>query len=344
MDDLRVVIDAGHGGSDPGAVGNGVNEKDLTLKISEYMYNKFLEAGIPATLTRTTDETLSPTERVRRILDAYGDSPNVIVISNHINSTASDVGPEGAEVIYALRNDDTLAQNILNELGNAGQIKRSIYQRRLPNDSSKDYYFIHRNTGSTQPVIVEYGYINNPDDLNRIQQNYQAYVDGVIKAVLETFGAENKEDKIIYTVKPGDTLWNIARRYNTTVNAIKILNNLTSDILRIGQKLNIPARLSESPSTDVITYTVNYGDTLWNIAQRYNTSVEAIVNLNRLPNDMISVGQTLLIPSNGVYYVVRPGDTLWRIAHYYHTTVNAIKNANGLASDMIFVGQILKIM
>lgn len=344
MDDLRVVIDAGHGGSDPGAVANGVNEKDLTLKISEYMYNKFLEAGIPATLTRTTDETLSPTERVRRILDAYGDSPNVIVISNHINSTASDVGPEGAEVIYALRNDDTLAQNILNELGNAGQIKRTIYQRRLPNDPSKDYYFIHRNTGTTQPVIVEYGYINNPEDLNRIQQNYRAYVDGVIKAVLETFEAENKGDKIVYTVRPGDTLWTIAQRYNTTVNAIKILNNLTSDFLRVGQKLNIPARLVETPTTDVITYTVNYGDTLWNIAQRYNTSVEAIMKLNRLPNDMISVGQTLLIPSNGVYYVVRPGDTLWKIAHYYHTTVNAIKNANGLASDMIYVGQILKIM
>lgn len=343
MDDLRVVIDAGHGGNDSGAVGNGVKEKDLTLKISQYMYDRFLEAGIPATLTRSTDETVTPTERVRRILAAYGDSPNVIVISNHINSTASEVGPEGAEVIYALRNDDTLAQNILNELGNAGQIKRNIYQRTLPNDPSKDYYFIHRNTGSTEPVIVEYGFINNLNDLNRIQENYKTYVDAVIKAVLETFEVENTQDKITYTVRPGDTLWNIAQRFNTTVDAIKILNNLNSDILRVGQILNIPAELEES-ATRILPYTVRYGDTLWSIAKRFNTNVEEIKRLNHLTTNMIYAGQTLMIPSGGVYYIVRPGDTLWSIAQKFNTTVNSIKNMNGLNSNMIFVGQILKIM
>lgn len=82
----RIVIDPGHGGDDPGASGNGIIEKNLTLDISKYMYDRLKKLGIPVTLTRTTDETVDPTERVNRILDAYGDNSNVIVVSNHINA------------------------------------------------------------------------------------------------------------------------------------------------------------------------------------------------------------------------------------------------------------------
>ena len=86
MKDYKVVIDSGHGGTDPGASGNGIIEKDLTLEISNYMYERLKNLGIPVKITRTTDETLSPTERVERVLDAYGNDPNVIVVSNHINA------------------------------------------------------------------------------------------------------------------------------------------------------------------------------------------------------------------------------------------------------------------
>ena len=107
------------------------------------MYDEFRKKGVDATLIRSTDETISPSERVRRILAAYGDNPNVIVISNHINAAGSDIqGAEGAEVIYALRNNDKLASNILQALGNAGQKMRKFYQRRLPSNPSRDYYFI----------------------------------------------------------------------------------------------------------------------------------------------------------------------------------------------------------
>lgn len=81
---------ASHGGDDPGASGNGIIEKDLTLKISQYMYDRFKDLGIPVKMTRTTDETISPTERVKRVLDAYGNSNDVIVISNHINAGGGD--------------------------------------------------------------------------------------------------------------------------------------------------------------------------------------------------------------------------------------------------------------
>lgn len=90
----KIVIDAGHGGDDPGASGNGIIEKDLTLKISQYMYDRFKNLGIPVKMTRTTDETISPTERVKRVLDAYGNSNDVIVISNHINA-GGGVNPSG---------------------------------------------------------------------------------------------------------------------------------------------------------------------------------------------------------------------------------------------------------
>ena len=125
--------------------------------ISKYMYDKLKEKGYPVVLTRTDDETLNPTDRVNRILSAYGNDPEVIVISNHINSSGTPTST-GAEVIYALRNESTLAQNILDALGNAGLTKRSVYQRRLPSNPNQDYYFIHRETGKLEPLLVEYGF------------------------------------------------------------------------------------------------------------------------------------------------------------------------------------------
>lgn len=90
MNDYRIVIDSGHGGDDPGASGNGIIEKNMTLAISDYMYNRFRELGLPVKMTRTTDETISPTERVNRVLDAFGNNRNVIVVSNHINAGGQD--------------------------------------------------------------------------------------------------------------------------------------------------------------------------------------------------------------------------------------------------------------
>lgn len=88
--DLRaikgVVVDAGHGGDDPGAVNGNVKEKDFTLAVAEYIYNRLKELGIPTYITRSTDETLNRDERVSRILNAFGNSSDVIVLSNHINA------------------------------------------------------------------------------------------------------------------------------------------------------------------------------------------------------------------------------------------------------------------
>lgn len=90
MNDYRIVIDAGHGGDDPGASGNGIIEKNLNLDISNYMYDRFKSLGVPVKIIRTTDETITPNERIRRVLGAYGNDKNVILISNHINAGGGD--------------------------------------------------------------------------------------------------------------------------------------------------------------------------------------------------------------------------------------------------------------
>ena len=320
--------------------------------IARYMYEEFQKKGIPVTLVRSVDETVSPTERVNRILDAYGDNSNVVIISNHINAAGSGIqGAEGAEVIYALRDNSNLASNILTALGNAGQKMRKFYQRRLPSDTSKDYYFIHRNTGSnTHPVIVEYGFIDNPEDLSKIQNNYKEYVDAVVDAVIATYEGETipslPESGNYYVVQNGDSLWKIANKYGITVNELKSLNGLTSNNLTVGQILEVPGSSSSASGT----YTVKSGDSLWKIANEYGLTVAELKSLNGLTSDNLSVGQVLKVSnssgssnSSSNTYTVKSGDSLWKIANGYGVTVNELKSLNDLTSDILSIGQVLKI-
>lgn len=326
-----VVIDAGHGGTDGGASGNGIIEKNMTLDISKAMYDEFKRLGIPVYMTRTTDETLNPSERTRRILNAFGSDKDVIVISNHINAG----GGNGAEVIYALRNDEKLSSKILNELAREGQTIRKYYQKRGTTNSNKDYYFIHRDTPNTEAVIVEYGFLDTKVDADRLKKNYKDYALAVVEAVLDYKGIV-PEQTDYYTVKAGDTLYAIARKFGTTVDKLKHLNNLSSNNLSIGQKLLVTDELQEEG-----VYTVQKGDTLYSIAKKYNTTVDKIMRMNNLSTNMLSVGQKLVIPESvGLNtYIVKSGDTLYSIARMNNTTVNAIKIANNLTSDILSIGQ-----
>ncbi len=126
-----------------------------------------------------------------------------------------------------------------------------------------------------------------------------------------------------------------------------IVGNLTWKALYdayLGINQNIPP---QKPEGGADTDDVRAGDSLWLIAQRYNTTVDAIKRLNGLTSDLINVGQVLKIPSSQeasyIEYTVRPGDTLWLLSRRYNTTVDAIKKASGLTSDLLSIGQILKI-
>ena len=336
----RIVIDAGHGGSDSGAVGNGIIEKDLTLKIATYIANRLKELGLPVILTRSDDTTLDPKTRVNKILSAYGNDPNVLVISNHINAGGGD----GAEVIYALRNDDTLAKLILNEIGATGQNTRKVYQRRLPSNPSKDYYFIHRETGKTEPIIVEYGFLDSKgDDVNQLKNNYEKYAEAVVKAIAEylnvPYNEQNEENSNYYIVKRGDTLYSIALANDTSVTKLKELNNLVSNNLEIGQKLLIPG----SNITELTEYyIVKKGDSLYTIALKNNTTVDELKRINNLTTNLINIGQKILLPTNE--YIVKPGDTLYSIASNNGLTVDELKKINNLESNVLSVGQKLSLV
>lgn len=144
-------------------------------------------------------------------------------------------------------------------------------------------------------------------------------------------------DTDIYQVKDGDTLYSIANKYNISVNELKAINELDSDILSIGQILNVPSGLSL-----VNTYIVSKGDTLYSVAKKFDTTIDEIKELNNLNNNMLSIGQKLLIPIyEDTTYVVTKGDTLYSIARKFNTTVDELKKLNNLNSSNINPGQIL---
>lgn len=347
----KVIIDPGHGGTDSGATGNNLLEKDYNLLISKYMYDRFKQLGVPVAITRDSDTTLSPTDRVNTILNKFGNSSDVILISNHVNSG----GGEGAEVIYALRNKDTLAKRILENIGATGQETRKYYQRRLPSDTSKDYYFIHRNTGNLEPLIVEYGFIDNTKDVEFLKENYEELAEAVISAVANYIGVPYTppEDLITntYVVQKGDTLYSIANKLGTTVSELKKENNLTSNTLQIGEVLRIPTK--EIYEEEEKIYIVKKGDSLYSIANKYNTTVDELKRINNLTSNILSIGQILKLPSdkasdveneeNTISYTVQKGDSLYSIARKYDTTIDRIKDLNNLTTNLLSIGQVLLI-
>ena len=340
----KVIIDPGHGGTDSGATGNNLLEKDYNLLISKYMYDRFKELGVPVAITRDSDTTLSPTDRVNTILNKFGNSSDVILISNHVNSG----GGEGAEVIYALRNRDTLAKRILENIGATGQTIRKYYQRRLPSDTSKDYYFIHRNTGNLEPLIVEYGFIDNTKDVEFLKENYKELAEAVISAVANYIGVPYTPPEGIttntYVVQKGDSLYSIANKLGTTVSELKKENNLTTNTLQIGEVLRIPTKEIYEGEENV--YIVQKGDTLYSVAMANNTTVDELKKANNLTSNILSTGQLLKIPSALLpesTYIVKKGDSLYSIANKYNTTVDELKRINNLTSNILSIGQVLKL-
>lgn len=177
----------------------------------------------------------------------------------------------------------------------------------------------------------------------------------------------NPNNMFMYTVQPGDSLYKIAKKYNTTVQAITNLNNLKNTNLSIGQILRIPEMYT--PENEMVlpnfkSYTVKAGDNLYTIAQENNISVEQIIKDNALTNNTLNIGQMLKIRINAneeieecigpdytpptsdsptVIYTVKKGDNLYNIAKTFNTSINAIVNTNNLTNTNLSIGQKLKI-
>ena len=168
----------------------------------------------------------------------------------------------------------------------------------------------------------------------------------------------NPNNMFMYTVKKGDSLYSIAKKYNTTVKAIMDLNYLTNTNLSIGQILRIPETYNNEDMSlpSYINYTVKKGDTLYSISRNNNVSVDTIIRDNSLKNNNLSIGQVLkirtpneeiveecfgeeYIPNSNIEYIVKKGDNLYSIARKYNTTVDSIKKKNNLTSNVLSIGQ-----
>ncbi|WP_210364480.1 peptidoglycan endopeptidase [Bacillus sp. REN3] len=184
-----------------------------------------------------------------------------------------------------------------------------------------------------------------------------------------------------YTVQKGDTLYKIAQKNQTSVDALKKLNNLSSDIIYVNQTLEVtpkvPAANSSAKPTaakPANTYTVVSGDTLIQIANRHQISLAELMSWNNIKGHIIHPGQKLVVSKGGsqqdagqptapapapapvpapaakpkpasgtTTYTVKAGDTLSKIGLQYSVTVQELKALNNLKSDLIYVGQTLKV-
>jgi TolB protein len=144
--------------------------------------------------------------------------------------------------------------------------------------------------------------------------------------------------QIFYTVRPGDTLYQIARRWELPVESLIAANNLsTPNSIYVGQQLSVP------PGVDVIR--VKPGDTVFSISQNFGVPPSVIIQNNNLqPPYLIQAGQLLKVPPGVPYYVVQPGDTLLEIASRFNVITGGSSNfelimkANNLSSTVISPG------
>jgi len=304
----KVVIDA------PSNISKNISDRLKSFNIS----------------TSSIDNNMSDASKASYIKEYFGTGNNIIVISSRINTSNN-----GIEIIYPLRSNSRLASDISAGIENMGGDVTKYYQKRNSSDTSKDDDYLIRNTPNNQTIVI---YYDNISDYNLSE--------GIVKGVVEYTGLTYLPPILdgYYVVKKGDTLWSIANKNNTTVDKLKKENNLTSNILSVGQVLKLPTT-QDITNSNQLNYVVKKGDTLWSIANKYNTTVDKIKVENNLSSNLLSIGQELVIPSSSKYsiYTVKKGDSLYSIARSNNTTVSEIKRLNNLSSDLISINQKLLI-
>lgn len=220
---------------------------------------------------------------------------------------------------------------------------------------------------SLDRMISDYGLIRydvyaGTSSNNQNQQNSNAANSSQHESQISSGNGNQIPDT--YTVKAGDSLWGISQTYSTTVNNLKQINNLSSNVIYVGQVLKLKQQSnSTSNQTSQLTstadtYAVQSGDTLWGIANKHDITVNNLKQFNGLTSDTIYVGQVLKLKQQSTtqqessqpsqsnssdFYTVKAGDSLWKIAIGNDLTVNHLKQMNNLTTNTIYVGQQLRI-
>jgi N-acetylmuramoyl-L-alanine amidase len=229
---VRIFIDPGHGGNDPGAVGNGLKEKDLTLKIAKKIKSRLTNyENVQVKLSRENDTYLTLSERAKMANDWGAD----IFISIHINA-GGGVGFESYIYNGSVSTSTIAYQNIIHE---------EIVKVTGWNDRGKkrENYAVLRET-KMPAILTENGFIDNTTDANKLKNDSfldnisQGHVNGIVKVF--NLKKNSTPSGITHIVQAGDTLWGISQKYGVTIEQIKEANGLTSDTIYVGQKLIIP--------------------------------------------------------------------------------------------------------
>ena len=230
---------------------------------------------------------------------------------------------------FLKNNYEKLAEAVVKSIANYAGVSYSPA-------NMEGYYIVKKGDSLWSIASKNNTTVDNIKKLNNLSSNNLS-VGQVLKL---SYNAENEniKESNIYTVKKGDSLWLIANKYGTTVDELKSANNLKSNTLSIGQTLIIPEK---KENTNKISYVVKKGDSLWLIANKYDTTVEKIKSTNNLKSNTLSIGQVLVITSSSEFitYTVKKGDSLWLIANKYNTTVDNIKKLNNLSSNNLQINQ-----
>lgn len=198
-----IIIDAGHGGADPGATAFGVEEKEWTLKISLYQYERLKELGATVALTRSTDQTLEAEARTQLIRNKFD-----YCISNHWN--AFNGKTRGVETIHSIYANSAFAKELAQAIAKQTGIPlRRTFSKK--NTGGTDWYYMHRLTGTTRTVIIEYGFLDHKEDHALYQKEavFQSAAEAVIEVVCKQIGvryrAPNNESAkaALYRVQAG---------------------------------------------------------------------------------------------------------------------------------------------
>lgn len=127
---------------------------------------------------------------------------------------------------------------------------------------------------------------------------------------------------------------------------LKKINNIITDTLYIGQQLFVPQKddIGDQPEEKYIIYTIQKGDSLWQISRKFNVTIPEILELNNLTTINLQIGDKLKIPvtddtPSKKIYIVKSGDTLWSIAKEYNISISELKDANNLETNLLSVGQ-----
>ncbi|MCC3356877.1 N-acetylmuramoyl-L-alanine amidase [Bacillus sp. REN16] len=171
------IQDAGHGGSDPGAVANGNTEKVYTLEAALYVDKRLAELGIASDLTRSSDVTLDPGPRTTKVKNYKK------CISHHFNAG----GGSGVETIHSIYSDGKFEQMLIEEFKKAGYPvrPRPVYTRK--NSAGGDYYYMHRLTGACRTTILEYEFVDGPQS-DKIKD--KSYREGMYECVVRAICRE----------------------------------------------------------------------------------------------------------------------------------------------------------